>query len=101
MKKIYPVIDNAESLENALKRVRAAQKRFAEYSQSQVDSIFKAAAAAADRQRIPLARLAVEETGMGVVEIRLLKTTTLRNIFTTPTGIQRPAALLRRIRNTV
>ena len=73
MKKIYPVIDSAESLENALKRVRAAQKRFAEYSQSQVDSIFKAAAAAADRQRIPLARLAVEETGMGVVEDKVIK----------------------------
>ncbi len=73
MKKIYPVIDSAESLENALKRVRAAQKKFAEYSQSQVDSIFKAAAAAADRQRIPLARLAVEETGMGVVEDKVIK----------------------------
>ncbi len=73
MKKIYPVIDSAESLEAALKRVRAAQKRFAEYSQSQVDGIFKAAAAAADRQRIPLARLAVEETGMGVVEDKVIK----------------------------
>lgn len=73
MKKIYPVIDSAESLEAALKRVRAAQKRFAEYSQSQVDSIFKAAATAADRQRIPLARLAVEETGMGVVEDKVIK----------------------------
>lgn len=73
MKKIYPVIDSAESLEAALKRVRAAQKKFAEYSQSQVDSIFKAAAAAADRQRIPLARLAVEETGMGVVEDKVIK----------------------------
>ena len=73
MKKIYPVIDSAESLEAALKRVRAAQKRFAEYSQSQVDSIFKAAAAAADRQRIPLARPAVEETGMGVVEDKVIK----------------------------
>ena len=46
MKKIYPVIDSAEALEKALERVRAAQKKFAEYSQSQVDSIFKAAAAA-------------------------------------------------------
>ena len=73
MKKIYPVIDSAESLEAALKRVRAAQKKFAEYSQSQVDSIFKAAAAAVDRQRIPLARLAVEETGMGVVEDKVIK----------------------------
>ncbi len=73
MKKIYPVIDSAESLEAALKRVRSAQKKFAEYSQSQVDSIFKAAAAAADRQRIPLARLAVEETGMGVVEDKVIK----------------------------
>lgn len=73
MKKIYPVIDSAEALEKALDRVRAAQKKFAEYSQSQVDSIFKAAAAAADRQRIPLARLAVEETGMGVVEDKVIK----------------------------
>ena len=73
MKKIYPVIDSAEALEKALERVRAAQKKFAEYSQSQVDSIFKAAASAADRQRIPLARLAVEETGMGVVEDKVIK----------------------------
>lgn len=73
MKKIYPVIDSAETLEKALERVRAAQKKFAKYSQSQVDSIFKAAAAAADRQRIPLARLAVEETGMGVVEDKVIK----------------------------
>lgn len=73
MKKIYPVIDSADALEKALERVRAAQKKFAEYSQSQVDSIFKAAAAAADRQRIPLARLAVEETGMGVVEDKVIK----------------------------
>ena len=73
MKEIYPVIDSAEALEKALERIRAAQKKFAEYSQSQVDSIFKAAAAAADRQRIPLARLAVEETGMGVVEDKVIK----------------------------
>ena len=73
MKKIYPVIDSAEALEKALERVRAAQKKFAGYSQSQVDSIFKAAAAAADRKRIPLARLAVEETGMGVVEDKVIK----------------------------
>ena len=73
MKKIYPVIDSAETLEKALERVRAAQKKFAKYSQSQEDSIFKAAAAAADRQRIPLARLAVEETGMGVVEDKVIK----------------------------
>ena len=73
MKEIYPVIDSAEALEKALERVRAAQKKFAEYSHSQVDSIFKAAAAAADRQRIPLARLAVEETGMGVVEDKVIK----------------------------
>ena len=73
MKEIYPVIDSAEALEKALERVRAAQKKFAEYSQSQVDSIFKAAASAADRQRIPLARLAVEETGMGVVEDKVIK----------------------------
>ena len=54
-------------------RVKAAQRRFAEYSQEQVDHIFQAAALAAAYARIPLAQLAYEETGMGVVEDKVIK----------------------------
>jgi len=64
-----PVAD----VEATLERVRAAQAKFATYAQEQVDAIFKAAALAANRQRIPLARMAVEETGMGVVEDKVIK----------------------------
>ncbi|MDD7676829.1 MAG: bifunctional acetaldehyde-CoA/alcohol dehydrogenase, partial [Eubacteriales bacterium] len=68
-----PVIDSVASLEAAITRVRAAQKKFATYTQEQVDAIFKAAAIAANRARIPLAKMAVEETGMGVVEDKVIK----------------------------
>ena len=71
--KNYPVVDGAESFEALLERVRAAQRVFAGYTQERVDAIFQAAAAAADRARIPLAKLAVEETGMGVVEDKVIK----------------------------
>ena len=64
-----PVAD----VEATFERVRAAQAKFATYAQEQVDAIFKAAALAANRQRIPLARMAVEETGMGVVEDKVIK----------------------------
>ncbi|MDR2142888.1 MAG: bifunctional acetaldehyde-CoA/alcohol dehydrogenase [Treponema sp.] len=67
-----PVVD-AESLQRTLKRIRKAQKAFASFSQEQVDGIFRAAAVAADRARIPLARMAVAETGMGVVEDKVIK----------------------------
>ncbi len=67
------IIDNVETLEATLARVRAAQKVFATYSQEQVDSIFKAAAIAANQARIPLAKMAVEETGMGIVEDKVIK----------------------------
>ena len=56
-----------------MKRVREAQAVFATYSQEQVDKIFRAAAIAANKQRIPLAKMAVEETGMGVVEDKVIK----------------------------
>ena len=69
----YAAVESVEALEAAIKRVREAQKKFAEYSQAQVDAIFRAAAAAANRARIPLAKLAVEETGMGVVEDKVIK----------------------------
>lgn len=72
-KKNYAIIDSVEALESALTRVREAQRVFATYTQEQVDRIFLAAASAADRARIPLARLAVEETGMGIVEDKVIK----------------------------
>ena len=67
------IVDSVEALEAALVRVRAAQKQFATYTQEQVDRIFKAAAIAANQARIPLAKMAVEETGMGVVEDKVIK----------------------------
>ena len=67
------MVDSVETLEAALKSVRAAQKRYATYTQEQVDAIFKAAAIAANQARIPLAKMAVEETGMGVVEDKVIK----------------------------
>ncbi|MDD6062701.1 MAG: bifunctional acetaldehyde-CoA/alcohol dehydrogenase, partial [Oscillospiraceae bacterium] len=71
--KPYEIVDSVETLENAIERVRAAQKAFAAYTQEQVDKIFLAAASAADKARIPLAKMAVEETGMGVVEDKVIK----------------------------
>ncbi len=72
-KKIYEIVDGVEKLEAALARARAAQKIFATYTQEQVDAIFLAAATAANQARIPLAQMAVEETGMGIVEDKVIK----------------------------
>ena len=69
----YEIVDGVEKLEAAIARVRAAQNQFATYTQEQVDKIFLAAASAANKQRIPLAKMAVEETGMGVVEDKVIK----------------------------
>ncbi|MDE6105227.1 MAG: aldehyde dehydrogenase family protein, partial [Clostridia bacterium] len=69
----YGVCDSVEKLEQELQRVREAQKKFATYSQEQVDKIFFACASAANKARIPLAKLAVEETGMGIVEDKVIK----------------------------
>ena len=71
--KNYEIVDGVEKLEEAVRRVREAQKIFATFSQEQVDRLFLAAASAANKQRIPLAKLAVEETGMGVVEDKVIK----------------------------
>ena len=71
--KAYEIIDNVEKLFDAIKRTREAQKKFAEYTQEQVDKIFLAAAVAANRERISLAKMAVAETGMGVVEDKVIK----------------------------
>ena len=67
------IVDSVESLEETLARVRKAQKKFSTYTQEQVDKIFFAAASAANKARIPLAKMAVEETGMGVVEDKVIK----------------------------
>jgi len=67
-----PVTDLA-GLEAALLRLKKAQQEFAQFTQEQVDRIFLAAATAADKARIPLARAAVEETGMGIVEDKVIK----------------------------
>ena len=71
--KEYPIVDGVPALEKALKRVRKAQSEYAKFTQEQVDAIFLAAATAANRARIPLAKLAVEETGMGIVEDKVIK----------------------------
>ena len=71
--KVPEVIDNVEALQAKIQAMRAAQKVFATYTQEQVDKIFKAAAIAANKARIPLAKMAVEETGMGVVEDKVIK----------------------------
>lgn len=67
------LIDSVEALENALVGVRNAQRIYSTYTQEQVDRIFLAAASAANKARIPLAKMAVEETGMGIVEDKVIK----------------------------
>ena len=69
----YTVIDGVDKLKAAIERVREAQKKFAAYTQEEVDKIFLAAATAANKERIRLAKLAVEETGMGIVEDKVIK----------------------------
>ena len=67
------IINSVETLELKIKEIRLAQQKFATYSQEQVDQIFKCAAIAANQNRIKLAKLAVEETGMGIVEDKVIK----------------------------
>ncbi len=67
------IVNNAETLEQKIAEVCAAQRQFATFTQEQVDKIFLAAASAADKQRIPLAKMAVAETGMGIVEDKVIK----------------------------
>ena len=66
-------IDNVDSLLSKMEQMREAQRIFATYTQEQVDKIFLAASVAANRHRIPLAKMAVEETGMGIVEDKVIK----------------------------
>ncbi len=67
------IIDSVEKLEAEIERVRKAQQEFSTYTQEQVDKIFFAAAMAANKARIPLAKDAVAETGMGIVEDKIIK----------------------------
>ncbi len=69
----YPVTGSVETFEALLASVKRAQKAFAAYGQEKVDTIFKAAAMAANSARLPLAKMAVEETGMGVAEDKVIK----------------------------
>ncbi len=66
-------VDSVDALLKTITRVREAQKKFATFSQADVDKIFLAAASAANKARIPLAKMAVSETGMGVVEDKVIK----------------------------
>ena len=70
---IPTIIDTPEALTAKISAMKEAQKIFATFTQEQVDKIFKAAATAADKARIPLAKNAVEETGMGIVEDKVIK----------------------------
>jgi len=67
------LVDSVEALNELLARVKEAQKIYSKFSQEQVNKIFKAAATAADKARIPLAKMAVEDTGMGVLEDKIIK----------------------------
>ncbi|MBR3002233.1 MAG: bifunctional acetaldehyde-CoA/alcohol dehydrogenase [Clostridia bacterium] len=73
MSKTYETVDSIETFEKAFEKVKKAQEEFATYPQEKVDEIFKAAAIAANQARIGLAKMAVEETGMGVVEDKVIK----------------------------
>ena len=67
------IVNSIESLQETFDKVKQAQKEYAKFTQEQVDKIFTAAAMAANNARIPLAKLAVEETGMGIVEDKVIK----------------------------
>lgn len=69
----YPIVDSVDALLACFARVRAAQQKFATYTQEQVDAIFRVASIAANQARISLAKMAVEETGMGIVEDKVIK----------------------------
>ena len=70
---VTTTIDSVEALQARIKEMRAAQAEFAKFTQEQVDKIFYAAAMAANKARIPLAKMAVEETGYGIMEDKVIK----------------------------
>lgn len=67
------IVDNVDSFNRLVARVKKAQQEYSSFSQEKVDAIFKAAAIAANKVRIPLAKMAVEDTGMGIVEDKVIK----------------------------
>lgn len=71
--KVPEIIDNVDALVAKMEAMREAQREFATFTQEQVDKIFYEAASAANKMRLPLAKMAVEETGMGVVEDKVIK----------------------------
>lgn len=73
MFKDYMVVDSKDTLKEKIRQVREAQEEYSKFTQEQVDKIFFEAAMAANRARIKLAKMAVEETGMGVVEDKVIK----------------------------
>ena len=73
MEKEYKIVDSVEALEETIRNVKKAQLEFSHFTQEQVDKIFLAASIAANQARIPLAKMAVEETGMGIVEDKVIK----------------------------
>ena len=73
MSETYKSVDSVETFKEAFESVRKAQEEFSKFSQEKVDEIFKVAAMAANQARIHLAKMAVEETGMGVVEDKVIK----------------------------
>ena len=84
------IVDNVEALEAKLAQMREAQALFATYTQEQVDKIFYEAAMAANKASIPLAKMAIEETGRGVLEDKVIKNTTPQSTSTTLTRTPRP-----------
>ena len=69
----HELVDSTESLAKALEKVRKAQEEYSKFTQEMVDEIFKAASLAANNMRVPLAKMAYEETGMGVIEDKVIK----------------------------
>ena len=69
----YTIVDSVDALNELIQRAKKAQEIYSSYSQEEVDKIFKAAATAADKARIPLAKMAVADTGMGIVEDKIIK----------------------------
>ncbi len=83
-------ITTTEELIRKIEKIKEAQKVYSTYSQDEVDKIFKAAAIAANKERIKLAKMAVEETGMGIVEDKVIKIILHLNIFTINTKMKKP-----------
>lgn len=92
------VLDEEKYIDDLVSKVSAAQKIFATYSQEQVDEIFKRVALKMSSLRIPLAQMAAEESRMGVMEDKVIKTISPPNIFITNIKTPKPAACWKKTR---